>query len=50
MTSLQQSQSTDKQYLANIKLDFLDKTEEVSIFNQQAKYLHSHLEYYENSC
>lgn len=49
MTQLQHSQqSEDEQYLANIKLDFLYKPEEVSIFNQQAKYLHSHLEYYED--
>jgi EAL domain-containing protein (putative c-di-GMP-specific phosphodiesterase class I) len=49
MTKLQHSQqSKDERYLANIKLDFINKPGEVSIFNQQAKYLHSHLEYYEN--
>ncbi|TWH53380.1 EAL domain-containing protein [Dulcicalothrix desertica] len=49
MNQLQHSQQpTSKQYLGNIKLDFLDESEKVSIFNQQAKYLHSHLEYYED--
>lgn len=49
MNQLQHSQqSTGKEYLGNIRLDFLDESKEVGIFNQQAKYLHSHLEYYED--
>lgn len=49
MNQLQHSQqSTGQEYLSNIRLDFLDEPEEVGIFNQQAKYLHSHLEYYED--
>ncbi|OKH53284.1 diguanylate phosphodiesterase [Calothrix sp. HK-06] len=49
MNQLQHSQqSTGEKDLGNIRLDFLDESEEVSIFNQQPKYLHSHLEYYED--